>query len=1246
VVAELEGLFDGAQAEAALRIGVPPFKVLGSESRGWLGEAAAELVSANLTHAQGVSVLERGELTRVIEELKRLQHDVTPESVGKISSVGKLLGANLLIIGRVVEVADDAFTLVLKPVRVEDGVLLAAQRFRIGGADWDLEIEPAVGRLLKSIGGGEVDVPASASPPLTRTRLELAARARTLQYQGHAAEALPLYEQALQEESNAWSFESDYVRLLLEVGMTRLAFARSTSLLARMPKVGGSCERARALGLHAQAAVNLEDAKKVDLAQEAIRASASCADKTVMAQALLVYHWAVDDIDYAAAALAMKYANERLGGAGESAWIRCYLDHDRYWNLRYTENDWQGSPSERWLQIAEQCQQAGNLGVASIALQNAASASDDPEQQSERYARAIELARFNGGGRLDRARVARASNLRERGQVSEADEELLALLGERVQALVKLHGGLPADVGRLDDELLERLHVQRGGVAHELSGSDVLLGKGHRSWMAYGLRTWADRTAPDSQRQSDEYRAIADALDPPGLSPCTGSPEERLACRLERDRLPFAKILEQQAPPPRNGDADPTAAFDAVHDAFWALRGDSLSKERARDMVLALHRLADWTQKPVQQVIALQVEARQLADAGESERALEKARASARYIPDDPSRRRFIYAFESELLAKEKPGVASEARAQYNELSKRMGKMAWVDALGSDAQAVLRAGQAWQASVKALLEAAKELDDAGSHEAAAAAVVHAVKAMHEAVHVDGSPEAVELYEIRARYLDELGDPVRSVQARVDVMNQRRYAAYHRYRGGAERQLAADRSALALMADIAERLEALVAQGRYRDAVRVVQSLQSESPGAMQQIEQSLSWAKHFEDSAEYPMLAAGLQMALAWTYDAFPPRRAAFEQAVALYERIQNAEDSAWAQSKVLVFAPSEDAMWSDYEKCRGFAGSKSSYRKWCVEAIGNYVLDREKTLNNVAAAKAALAQGLELIDYVDRWHQPSSRMSFRVSMAAVAAMARDFATWSKLGDEVRTYFKVTSPDAYMLVTKLQMLARPMRRIAPARAVALYQEFDAANGASDYWKATAYPEYAAVARRAGDKQAERSFIAKGRAAAASQPIYLVYYDLLPASAAVDAKRWRAAAEAYEKAEAALRRAGPEETLAIGKMQLARAAALIYAGDYRAARASLAPAAKQALENQRDGTSETPCRDAWVLEEYATAEGALGACQAHGEARREAAELRLQCRKQVCQKLACEGDATYRAPATCRGRIAIDTSVFE
>ncbi|MBL8609936.1 MAG: hypothetical protein JNL38_21555, partial [Myxococcales bacterium] len=202
---ELDALLTGTaklgSPRSNLRVGLVPFKVVGpaEAQKGWVGEAAAVMVAAQLSEVEGVSLVERAQLGRVIEELKR--GGDSPDGIKRAAASAGVLGARILVIGSLIPQGRDRYRAVLQPVQVETGTHLAATQFELSLAQ-PQAVADAVRSLSATLGAGAR--PAKPSQELTPEQLTLAARARALQYEGRLLEAYPLYARALPAESTAW----------------------------------------------------------------------------------------------------------------------------------------------------------------------------------------------------------------------------------------------------------------------------------------------------------------------------------------------------------------------------------------------------------------------------------------------------------------------------------------------------------------------------------------------------------------------------------------------------------------------------------------------------------------------------------------------------------------------------------------------------------------------------------------------------------------------------------------------------------------------------------------------------------------------------------------------------------------------------------------------------------------------------------------------------------------------------------
>jgi TolB-like protein len=115
------------------KIAVAPFTNLGPTAhQKKLGEVVAELLVTRLSGKPNVTVIERSQLNQVLEELKLSMLGLTEGS--NAEKVGKLLGAEAIIVGSVSEVGDK-FAISARHVEVESGRVAFAKEVQVPQAD-------------------------------------------------------------------------------------------------------------------------------------------------------------------------------------------------------------------------------------------------------------------------------------------------------------------------------------------------------------------------------------------------------------------------------------------------------------------------------------------------------------------------------------------------------------------------------------------------------------------------------------------------------------------------------------------------------------------------------------------------------------------------------------------------------------------------------------------------------------------------------------------------------------------------------------------------------------------------------------------------------------------------------------------------------------------------------------------------------------------------------------------------------
>lgn len=1243
--AELDALLKGEEqlgsAGKVLRIAVPPWVVLGSEKNRWMGEASAEYVGAELGRQAGTSVVQRGELLDLVVALKKSRGQADTSVVSK----GKLVGADLLVTGTMLPGSGDGLRCVMKAVRVEDATLAATIEFQAELDGLDRAIAEATAKLRQKIG---MQLSQSVTPPVLERKLrQLAARARERQYEGRLLDAQPSFAAALEKPSDAFAYEADYMRLMNDLGMLDWTVDRATRVLARMPRNELTvCARARILTERVDASPEPD----VKGAREAVRAAASCGDPAVIARALSSYSFEVVPVHYPAARLAAQRARDFAKRGG--AYASCEAEFQNYWYESDSLND-RGSREARWLERARACTEAGNVRVGVIGLGNAALFAWSPNKRLALRREAVELAKRVGGSTLDGARRALAKELRDRGQPSAADSVLLESIGARVRALVKLNGGLADPEARMDKELLARAQVPAGGGAtRTATGADALVVKAHRIALGALLGDWALRTKPESKSQAAVYQSIARELNPPTPERDTNDleGEKLLAKRLTIARLALASIEARKEALPRSSGADLGSAFDAIWSRYFELRaaGKATLAERKR-LLAAAKKIVAWRDAPRDSVNALRLEALVLGDEGKAPEGVAVLRSARTRIKDGPTLSNLVLANEAELSDSIDARAAAEARRQRIETAKRLGPTDWIQsifdlgyaAVGRDADAVRDAESQ-------LLAAAEKLESEGAYEPAAMAWERSGQLQLRASHAQGSSVDVERYQRRARVLDRLNDPLRSLTARADVLNRRAAQFRESYRDGAQRVLNRDLLIATVVREMEPKLRALVAAGQARDAVRVVVHLPA-TTASESLITSAIEWANSFEDSAEQPVLVGRLYAMRATLATAPAARKDALAKSREAYARGGDLLEASWQAQRLVRTASSEAELHEYFAQCLAVVEKQPAYQAECIEglAAGLYegaarVTDRKRYTPYVAIGLGALAA-------FDRRASPAERRYYRTEVAIVAAVAGDLDTVRRLDREVRDYYTKTAPDPYKLVGHLGELGHALRRWHPDLATETYLAFANARGSSSYWNAGVFFEYADTARRAGNTSAEAFFLREGRSAALQHVRYLYHYEVYPARAAIEKSAWRDVEKAYTAALAALEKQKLVDAPAKSRAVLGQALARAFKKDAAGALRALRPE----LERIESGQSSTPCFDSELLSVAAAFENARNKCESAEKLRVLAASVRARCTGETCTAALrgggewCDKPDPSRAPiaTTCKARMPIDTELF-
>ena len=336
--------------------------------------------------------------------------------------------------------------------------------------------------------------------------------------QGQLEEAQPLFAQALAAPSSAWPLESDYVQLMESLGLTERAAEHAEAVLARMPRSAQvACPRARLVRQR-----NATD-KTVNGARDAVRAAASCGDKSILAQALIHYASVMWQEHYPSARLAVDTA-VRLAKESQNAQVICAAAFADTWYRAVQEGRWGANLPQQYERIAADCLAAGATAEGTNYLLAAGGATYLPTQRLPLYERAVASGRRSGGLAYDNAELTLAGHLSSLGRLTESDEHVLGVMRARLSAIVRIFGALPPEEARLDDDLLRRagLAARPTGTPRALDTEQSLEARAHRIAFAAALRRWAGSTRRASVKQGEFYDEVAAAIDPPAERPLTG----------------------------------------------------------------------------------------------------------------------------------------------------------------------------------------------------------------------------------------------------------------------------------------------------------------------------------------------------------------------------------------------------------------------------------------------------------------------------------------------------------------------------------------------------------------------------------------------------------------------------------------------------------------------------------------------------------------------------------------------------
>ncbi len=150
------GALNAQTADATATVGVLDFSGFMMEQTGGsapLGKAVSSMLITELLNLDGLTVIERQDLRKVLEEQRLALSGVVDE--GTAIEVGRILGAQYMIFGAAVSVAGE-LRLDMRAVDVETSQILEAQKLQGGNEELLDMVTRAADRFGEEIGGGRL----------------------------------------------------------------------------------------------------------------------------------------------------------------------------------------------------------------------------------------------------------------------------------------------------------------------------------------------------------------------------------------------------------------------------------------------------------------------------------------------------------------------------------------------------------------------------------------------------------------------------------------------------------------------------------------------------------------------------------------------------------------------------------------------------------------------------------------------------------------------------------------------------------------------------------------------------------------------------------------------------------------------------------------------------------------------------------------------------------------------------------
>ena len=843
----LGGIRDSENTGPVLRLAIPDLSVRGGDEGTPIGGVIADVLRDYLNqNSKGFSLVDRKSLTLLSQIASSSNYT---SDIDAIADAAAPSGADIVLAGIVSDLGNGSYVLRVAAIDVVQRLELAFQTCeKEANGTYLTVVSECLGPGLRATVAElkQRPKPAPVSPKsITENKRLMIAEARLLQYQGQLEAAQKIYAENLARPSNDWQAEIDYLRLMNDLGAREWVQARSEKLLSLIPTdTDFFCYRAMVLNI--QAGVTRGGVS----ARNAVRNAASCGDNAVVAQALLVYARSFDHIDLRASRAAINKAKALLPAKGNHfAWLKCELDHYDYVALHENEIDWQGNRSERFKSIAEQCLDAGNIYLASLAYRNAGVTAWSAEEGHEYVEKAVELARLMGGSSLDESLIRLADSYRAQGKYKLADQTIIDSLAHHVRAIEAITGGLPAPLNALDADILARTGAS-GGIANtNLSENQQLMLEFHKRGASKAIVAWSERTKNYSTEQAATYRRLAATLDEDNGPKSTDLPLDEA---LKEAGFSFDDLAAARHPPLRGDNVDVEGAYNALRSEILSTEFDSLETTMQDQLFEIAEKLANWRGSDIDLIRNLISQARVLTNRGQRQRSMDLLARAQQLIVDKPDLTIRLENARIQNFGDDQIQERIASRRKQTRLAEQYSAREFVRTnywLQRDLWS--KAGKAEKEVVEDMLTSVLKLGESGAYDS----ITYGLGLLAELVDVvtnsDGTAETVQIYRIRELVLRNIGDQIGAAMAAADVVNAQRNYLAHRFRGGLEEQIEDDPLVEHMMATLLKEINQLAAEGLKRDAVRIVTRIPVEVPEMVELVPDALKWIESIAGSTEY-----------------------------------------------------------------------------------------------------------------------------------------------------------------------------------------------------------------------------------------------------------------------------------------------------------------------------------------------------------------------------------------------------------